>query len=94
VIAPRNSPARGKRIDPISGILGWESRRHSAIRVDRRQVAGDVARCQFVSRLTTFYSDDNKAIATVNISADAMPDMIDSILVAVGIDTGQFVVRR
>jgi hypothetical protein len=28
----------------------------------------------------TFYSHDNKAIATVNISADALPDMIESIL--------------
>jgi hypothetical protein len=28
----------------------------------------------------TFYSDDNKAIATVNISADALPDTIESIL--------------
>jgi hypothetical protein len=42
----------------------------------------------------TFYSDDSKAIAAVNISADALPDMIDSILAAVGVETGQSVVRR
>jgi hypothetical protein len=30
----------------------------------------------------TFYSDDNKAIAAVNISADASPDLIESLLAA------------
>ena len=42
----------------------------------------------------TFYSDDNKAIAAVNISVDALPDMINSILAAVGLDAGQSVARR
>jgi hypothetical protein len=42
----------------------------------------------------TFYSDDGKAIAAVNISADALPDMIGSISTAVGLDTGPFVARR
>jgi len=36
----------------------------------------------------------DKAIAAVNVSADALPDMIDSILAAGGLDTGQSVVRR
>jgi hypothetical protein len=42
----------------------------------------------------TFYSDDSKAIAAVNISADALPDMIDGILAAVGPDTGQSIEGR
>ena len=42
----------------------------------------------------TFYSDDSKAIAAVNISADALPDMIDAILAAVGPDTGQSIEGR
>jgi hypothetical protein len=42
----------------------------------------------------TFYSDDSNAIAVVNISADALPDMIDSILAPFGLETGQSVVRR
>jgi hypothetical protein len=42
----------------------------------------------------TFYSHDSKAIAAVNISADALPEMIDSVLAAVGPDTGQSAVRR
>ena len=39
----------------------------------------------------TFYSDDSKAIAAVNISADAPLEKIGSILAAVGLDTGQLV---
>jgi len=42
----------------------------------------------------TSQGEDNKAIAAVNISADALQDMIDDILAAVGLDTGQPVVRR
>ena len=42
----------------------------------------------------TFYSDDSKAIAAVNISADALPDMIGGILAAVGPDTGQSIEGR
>jgi hypothetical protein len=50
--------------------------------------------CQPALHQLTFYGDDNKAIAAVNISADALPDMIDSILAAGELDTGQSVVRR
>jgi hypothetical protein len=39
----------------------------------------------------TFYSEDDKAIAAVNISADAPVEKIGSILAAVGLDTRQFV---
>jgi hypothetical protein len=42
----------------------------------------------------TFYSDDNKAVAAVNISADALPDMIESISATIGLDTGQSFVKR
>jgi hypothetical protein len=47
----------------------------------RVTAAPDQISSQRLIRLT-FYSHDHKAIATVNISADTLPDMIESIFAA------------
>ena len=71
----------------INLVSDWAHLAHR-ITVTSDQISGE----PFIK--LTFYSDDNKAIAAVNISADALPDMIDAILAAVGPDTGQSIEGR
>jgi hypothetical protein len=76
--------AGGLMAEIINLVSNWANLAHR-VNATPDQIGGQ----RFI-RLT-FYSQDNNAIAAANISADAPPEKIGSILASVGLDTGQFV---